>query len=49
MKAKREGKKVCAYGAAAKGNTFINFAGVKSDLIQFECIHSSVVTGMFFC
>ena len=34
-KAKREGKKVCAYGAAAKGNTFINFAGVKSDLIQF--------------
>ena len=26
---------MCAYGAAAKGNTFINFAGVKPDLLQF--------------
>jgi SAM-dependent methyltransferase len=28
------GKKVCAYGAAAKGNTLINYAGIKGDLIQ---------------
>ena len=31
--AKEEGKSVCAFGAAAKGNTFINFAGIRSDLI----------------
>lgn len=33
--AKLGGKKVAAYGAAAKGNTFLNYAGVKSDLISF--------------
>jgi 2-polyprenyl-3-methyl-5-hydroxy-6-metoxy-1,4-benzoquinol methylase len=32
---KRAGKKVAAYGAAAKGNTMLNFCGVKSDLIDF--------------
>ena len=32
---KREGKKVAAYGAAAKGNTLLNYSGVKSDLIDF--------------
>lgn len=32
---KRAGKKVAAYGAAAKGNTLLNFCGVKKDLIEF--------------
>jgi hypothetical protein len=31
----RKGLKVAAYGAAAKGNTLINFAGIKADLIAF--------------
>jgi hypothetical protein len=30
---KRIGKKVVAYGAAAKGNTLINYAGIKPDLL----------------
>jgi SAM-dependent methyltransferase len=30
---KRNGKKVAAYGAAAKGNTLINYAGIKPDLL----------------
>jgi hypothetical protein len=30
---KRNGKKVAAYGAAAKGNTLLNYAGVKPDLL----------------
>ncbi|HEY5264928.1 MAG TPA: class I SAM-dependent methyltransferase [Steroidobacteraceae bacterium] len=30
-RAKREGKRVAAYGAAAKGNTLLNFCGVTSD------------------
>jgi len=34
LKAKKEGKRVVAYGAAAKGNTFLNFAGVKKDFIE---------------
>lgn len=32
---KLSGKKVVAYGAAAKGNTLLNFCGIKSDLIDF--------------
>ena len=35
LDAKRDGKKVCAYGAAAKGNTLLNFAGVRPDLLAF--------------
>ena len=32
---KNKGKKVIAYGAAAKGNTLLNFAGIKPDLLPF--------------
>jgi hypothetical protein len=32
-----EGKSVAAYGAAAKGNTLLNYAGVKPDLVPFVC------------
>ncbi len=33
--AKRRGLKVGAYGAAAKGNTLINFAGIRPDLLPY--------------
>jgi 2-polyprenyl-3-methyl-5-hydroxy-6-metoxy-1,4-benzoquinol methylase len=33
--AKNKGKKVAGYGAAAKGNTLLNFAGTKKDLLHF--------------
>lgn len=32
---KRKGRKVAGYGAAAKGNTLLNFCGITSDLIDF--------------
>ena len=32
---KRAGKTVAAYGAAAKGNTLLNYCGIKNDLIAF--------------
>lgn len=32
---KLKGQRVLAYGAAAKGNTFLNYAGIKSDLIEY--------------
>lgn len=35
IKQKRENKKVAAYGAAAKGNTLLNYCGIKNDLIDF--------------
>ena len=34
LDASARGKKVIAYGAAAKGNTFINFAGISKDLLN---------------
>ena len=35
LAARREGLKVGAYGAAAKGNTLLNFAGVRPDLLPY--------------
>jgi hypothetical protein len=35
IKLKRENASVAAYGAAAKGNTLLNYCGIKSDLIDF--------------
>ena len=35
IKQKRDNKKVAAYGAAAKGNTLLNYCGIKNDLIDF--------------
>jgi hypothetical protein len=35
IEAKRTGKSVAAYGAAAKGNTLINYAGIRQDLLRF--------------
>jgi len=35
IEAKNAGKTVAAYGAAAKGNTLLNFAGTKKDLLAF--------------
>ena len=37
VEASLAGKTVAAYGAAAKGNTLMNYAGVKPDLITFVC------------
>lgn len=35
LQAKAQNKKVAAYGAAAKGNTLLNYCGIKKDLIDF--------------
>jgi SAM-dependent methyltransferase len=34
---KKAGKSVAAYGAAAKGNTLLNYSGIKLDLIDYVC------------
>ena len=35
LQAKAEGKRVVGYGAAAKGNTLLNYAGVRGDLLTW--------------
>ncbi len=37
LEQKRLGKSIAGYGAAAKGNTLMNYAGLKNDLIDFIC------------
>ncbi|CAK8724853.1 SAM-dependent methyltransferase [Candidatus Electrothrix laxa] len=44
---KRAGKKVVGYGAAAKGNTLLNYAGVKPDLLPFICDAAASKEGKF--
>ena len=45
--AKRQGKSVAAYGAAAKGNTLMNFAGIRPDLIRFVVDKNPAKQGKF--
>jgi 2-polyprenyl-3-methyl-5-hydroxy-6-metoxy-1,4-benzoquinol methylase len=45
--AKRAGKKVAAHGAAAKGNTLLNYAGVGRDLIAFVADGNPAKQGKF--
>jgi 2-polyprenyl-3-methyl-5-hydroxy-6-metoxy-1,4-benzoquinol methylase len=44
---KRQGKKVVAYGAAAKGNTLLNYCGIKKDLLPFVVDASPHKQGKF--
>lgn len=45
--AKRQDRKVGAYGAAAKGNTLMNFAGVRPDLIPYAVDRNPAKQGKF--
>ena len=44
---RRKGLKVAAYGAAAKGNTLLNYGGVKPDLIAFVVDKNPAKQGQF--
>ncbi len=44
---KRAGKNMAAYGAAAKGNTLLNYAGIKHDLLPFICDAADSKQGKF--
>lgn len=47
LKARREGARVAAYGAAAKGNTLLNYAGIKGDLLPFVVDRSPSKQGKY--
>ncbi len=40
-------QRVVAYGAAAKGNTLLNYAGVKTDLISYVCDAATSKAGKY--
>ena len=44
---KRAGRRVAAYGAAAKGNTLLNYAGVRPDLLPYVCDAAGSKQGKF--
>jgi SAM-dependent methyltransferase len=44
---KRLGRSVVGYGAAAKGNTLLNYAGVKPDLLPYICDAAPSKQGKF--
>lgn len=47
IEAKRAGRRVAAYGAAAKGNTLLNFAGVRPDLVPLVVDRNPAKQGKF--
>jgi SAM-dependent methyltransferase len=47
IEARRAGRKVAAYGAAAKGNTLMNYAGVRPDLIAYVVDRNPAKQGRF--
>ena len=47
LSAAADGKTVAGYGAAAKGNTLLNFAGVGRDLINFVVDRNPAKQGKF--
>jgi SAM-dependent methyltransferase len=47
ISAKEAGKRVVGYGAPAKGNTLLNYCGVRSDLLEFTVDRSPHKQGRF--
>ncbi|URD52753.1 hypothetical protein M5J74_12320 [Chroococcidiopsis sp. CCNUC1] len=43
--AKRQGKSVVGYGAPGKGNTLLNFCGIRTDFIEYTVDRSSFKQG----
>jgi SAM-dependent methyltransferase len=44
---RRAGSRIAAYGAPAKGNTLLNYCGVRTDLIEFTADMNPVKQGRF--
>jgi len=47
IKAKRNGKRIAAYGAAAKGNTLLNYCAIRTDFLDYTVDRSPYKQGMF--
>jgi 2-polyprenyl-3-methyl-5-hydroxy-6-metoxy-1,4-benzoquinol methylase len=47
IRAKEEGKRIAGYGAPAKGNTLLNYCGVRSDFVEFTVDRSPHKQGCY--
>jgi len=47
IKAKREGKSIAGYGAPAKGNTLLNYCGVRTDFLEYTLDRSPHKHGQY--
>jgi SAM-dependent methyltransferase len=47
IRAKREGKSIAGYGAPGKGNTLLNYCGVRSDFLDYTVDRSPYKQGKF--
>ena len=47
IQAKRNGKKIAAYGAAAKGNTLLNYCAIRTDFLDYTVDRSPYKQGRF--
>jgi SAM-dependent methyltransferase len=47
IEAKREGKKIVGYGAPGKGNTLLNYCGIRTDFIDFTVDRNPYKHGRF--
>ena len=47
LDAKRQGKRIVGYGAPAKGNTLLNYCGVRTDFLDFTVDRSPHKQGRF--
>ncbi|OYQ62771.1 SAM-dependent methyltransferase [Pseudanabaena sp. SR411] len=44
---KNNGKTIVGYGAPAKGNTLLNYCGIRTDLLEYTCDRSPYKQGLF--
>lgn len=47
INAKREGKSICGYGAPGKGNTLLNYCGIRTDFLDYTVDRNPYKQGKF--
>jgi SAM-dependent methyltransferase len=47
IKCRRDGKRVAGYGAPGKGNTLLNYCGIRTDLLEFTVDRNPYKQGQF--
>lgn len=47
IRIKREGKTICGYGAPGKGNTLLNYCGIRTDFLDFTVDRNPYKQGKF--
>lgn len=47
IKVKREGKSIVGYGAPGKGNTLLNYCGIRTDFLDYTVDRSPYKQGLF--